>query len=128
MKKLYFKYGAMGSSKTAQALMVKFNYEQKGHRVFLFKPRCDNRCVENGKAFVASRIGLKSECVEFSKNDNLFNLCQQLGVLNPQYVEKNIVMIDECQFLTTLQVEQLKKLSLFVTMLWIVDKLQNRTF
>jgi len=44
-------------------------------------------------------------------------LCQQLGVLNPQYVEKNIVMIDECQFLTALQVEQLKELSLYVTVL-----------
>ena len=59
MAKLYFKYGAMGCSKSAQALMCKFNYEQKGFNVFLFKPKYDNRCVENGTAYVASRIGLK---------------------------------------------------------------------
>ncbi|MEG1520377.1 MAG: hypothetical protein RR458_05250, partial [Clostridia bacterium] len=43
MSKLYFKYGAMGSSKTAQALMVKFNYEEKGYKVALMKPSIDTR-------------------------------------------------------------------------------------
>ena len=48
----------MGSSKTAQALMCKFNYEQKGFKVNLFKPVADNRKVVDGKAVVSSRIGL----------------------------------------------------------------------
>lgn len=47
VSKLYFKYGAMGSSKTAQALMCKFNYEQKGFKVYLLKPIVDNRTVKD---------------------------------------------------------------------------------
>ena len=43
MAKLYFKYGTMGSSKSAQALMTKFNYEQKGFKVLLLKPILDSR-------------------------------------------------------------------------------------
>ena len=61
MSKLYFKYGAMGSSKSAQALMCKFNYEQQGFDVALLKPAIDTRDKsKDGKAIV-------SEC-EFSKN------------------------------------------------------------
>ena len=43
MAKLYFKYGAMGSSKSAQALITKFNYEEKGMSVWLIKPSVDTR-------------------------------------------------------------------------------------
>ena len=41
MAKLYFKYGAMGSSKSAQALIAKFNYEEQGMRCWLIKPSTD---------------------------------------------------------------------------------------
>ena len=58
MAKLYFKYGAMGSSKTAQALTTKFNYEERGMRVWLVKPSVDNR---DGATTVRSRIGLSEE-------------------------------------------------------------------
>ena len=43
MAKLYFKYGAMGSSKSAQALITQFNYEELGMRVWLIKPSIDDR-------------------------------------------------------------------------------------
>ena len=43
MAKLYFKYGAMGSSKSAQALITKFNYEERDMRVWLIKPSIDDR-------------------------------------------------------------------------------------
>ena len=43
MAKLYFKYGAMGSSKTAQALITKFNYEERDMKVWLIKPAVDKR-------------------------------------------------------------------------------------
>ena len=59
MAKLYFKYGAMGSSKTAQALTTKFNYEERGMRVWLIKPSTDDR---DGKDIVKSRIGLSAPC------------------------------------------------------------------
>lgn len=109
MSKLYFKYGSMGSSKSAQALMCKFNYEQKGFTVFLLKPSIDTRKIVAGKAKVWSRIGIYSECIEFNKNDNLNDL---LGKYNLYNNPKSIVIIDECQFLTKDQVNQLKNISL----------------
>lgn len=113
MSKLYFKYGAMGSSKTAQALMCKFNYEQKGFKVFLFKPIVDNRLQKDGKALVGSRIGLSSECIEFTKKDDFLLLVKTLNILQ----ERNVIIIDECQFLTKEQVEQLKEISLTIPVL-----------
>lgn len=113
MNKLYFKYGAMGSSKTAQALMCKFNYTTKGFRVFLFKPKADNRCEENGVPMVGSRIGLKSECIEFSPQDNFETLCKQYDILHPDCV----IIVDEAQFLTTKQVNALKEISCSIPVL-----------
>ena len=55
MAKLYFKYGAMGSSKTAQALITKYNYEENGMHVWLVKPSAD---VRDGVDILKSRIGL----------------------------------------------------------------------
>ena len=107
MSKLYFKYGAMGSSKTAQALMCKFNYEQKGFKVFLFKPVADNRKIVDGQAMVNSRIGLTSACIEFDKNFSFITYCKNNNING----EKIVIIIDECQFLTERQVNELKLLS-----------------
>jgi len=117
MNKLYYRYGAMGSSKTAQALMIKFNYEQKGFNVFLFKPKYDNRCVEDGKAYVASRIGLKSEFIEFCGDDNFHELCKTYDILNVEKVKTSVIVVDECQFMTRAQVEQLKDISEYLPIL-----------
>ena len=59
MAKLYFRYGAMGSSKTANALMVDYNYKERGKTSCLVKPKIDSR---DGDKIVRSRIGLESEC------------------------------------------------------------------
>ena len=58
MAKLYFKYGAMGSSKTAQALITKYNYEENDLKVWLIKPSAD---VRDGAATLRSRIGLEAQ-------------------------------------------------------------------
>ena len=58
MAKLYFKYGAMGSSKTAQALITKYNYEENDMKVWLLKPSAATR---DGAAIIRSRIGLEAE-------------------------------------------------------------------
>ena len=55
MAKLYFRYGAMGSSKSANILMVRYNYEERGQYAVLLKPRTDNR---DGEHEIQSRIGL----------------------------------------------------------------------
>ena len=64
MAQLYFKYGAMGSSKTANALMARFNYEERGQETLLVKPRLDTR---DGDHMVYSRIGLKHPCIYFDE-------------------------------------------------------------
>ena len=58
MAKLHFRYGAMGSSKTAQALMTRFNYLERGRRVLLLKPDLDTR---DGETLIKSRIGLQAK-------------------------------------------------------------------
>ena len=105
--KLYFRYGVMGSSKTAQALMTKFNYEQQGYKVLLLKPKIDNRYDSNlNKAIVKSRIGLQAEAISFSKDENILELFSKVN--KNQY---NVIIVDECQFCTTKQIEELKSLT-----------------
>lgn len=113
MPKLYYKYGAMGSSKTAQALMCKFNYETKGYRVCLLKPFLDQRDKEDGQVVAKSRIGLSSPCETFTGDENLYDRIQNEGFLK----QNCVVIVDECQFLTKLQVEQLKSVTHFVPVL-----------
>ena len=60
MAKLYFKYGAMGSSKTANALITKFNYEERNMKVMFIKPAIDTR---DGVDTVRSRIGLSAKAI-----------------------------------------------------------------
>ncbi len=107
MNKLYFKYGAMGSSKTAQALMCRYNYITKGFEVFLFKPKADTRCVIDGVPMVSTRIGLTSECIEFSKTDNFLDICKKYDITKPN----DVIIVDEAQFLTKEQVDELKEVS-----------------
>ena len=99
MAKLYFKFGAMGCSKTAQALITKFNYEERGMKVLLLKPSVDDR---DGATIVKSRIGLQEEAITVSSDVDLYKT----------YVETykedcNVIIVDECQFLTPEQVDDL---------------------
>ena len=71
MAKLYFKYGAMGSSKTATALITKYNYEERGMKVWLIKPAADSR---DGQFTLKSRIGLSSECEAISADKDIRTL------------------------------------------------------
>ena len=113
MYKLYFKYGVMGSSKSAQALMTKFNYEQKGFRVLLLKPQVDNRDDKGKKRYVTSRIGLKSECIIFDNNENLFQL-----FLNENKNKKvDVVIVDEAQFCTEKQIDECQLMADYVPVL-----------
>lgn len=108
MSKLYFRYGVMGCSKTANALMCKFNFEQQGFKVLLLKSLIDTRDMKDNDIIVHSRIGLESPCVGFSKSDNLIDLFNK----ECQKAKYDIIIVDECQFATTKQVEQLKQISL----------------
>lgn len=96
----------MGSSKTAEALMCRFNYIQKGFNVLLLKSSIDNR-FEDGNPQVISRIGLKADCIKFDKSQNLIDL------FNAQNFKHKIdvIIVDECQFATTKQIEELRRIS-----------------
>ena len=100
MAKLYFKYGAMGSSKTAQALITKYNYEENDMSVWLMKPGTDTR---DGKNVVKSRIGLKAEAQVIAPDMDVYEIyrTQKDGTVNA-------VIVDECQFFTPKQIDQLR--------------------
>lgn len=102
MAKLYFKYGAMGSSKTAQALITKFNYEERGMRVWLIKPATDHRDGEN---LIKSRMGLVSEVRVISKTDDIY------AVFLKEAKDSNVIIADECQFFTKEQIDQLRTIT-----------------
>lgn len=100
MAKLYFRYGAMGSSKTANALMVNYNYFERGAKPIMLKPALEDR---DGEKIIKSRIGLSWEC-EFVE-DFLANMEK-----DPKYVKQyDAVIIDEAQFLTEEQVDKFAK-------------------
>ena len=100
MAKLYFKYGAMGSSKTAQALITKYNYEENGLSVWLIKPSAD---VRDGAQILRSRIGLEAVVEVISPEADVYTLYQQT-----RQGKCNVIIADECQFLTRSQIDQLR--------------------
>ncbi len=104
MAKLYFRYGAMNSSKTANALMVKYNYEERGQKVLLMKPSVDNR---DGGCIIKSRAGLTEECLLIHDDSNVYQMVHSYIKKNS---EINCVIIDEAQFLTKQQVYHLTRL------------------
>ena len=105
MSNLIFTYGVMGSSKTAQALITRYNYLQKGFNVILAKPDIDNR-DDNLERTVSSRIGISAPCLTFKTDENLIEL-----YLKHLTLGRNLLIIDEAQFCTKEQVDQLKSLS-----------------
>lgn len=100
MAKLYFKYGAMGSSKSAQALITKFNYEELGMTVWLIKPSVDTR---DGADIVRSRIGLEAHAQIITPEMNIMEEYAAAG-------EHDVIIADEAQFFTPEQIDQLRTL------------------
>ena len=100
MAKLYFKYGAMGSSKTAQALITKYNYEENDMKVWLLKPSADTR---DGVNILRSRIGLEAEVEIAPPHVNIYERFRE-GFADAC----DAVIVDECQFLTIEQIDQLR--------------------
>ena len=92
MAKLYFRYGAMGSSKTANAIMVQYNYHERGQNALMLKPRLDNR---DGERIVGSRSGLSAPCSYVEELDEI------------DLSTYDCIIVDECQFLKKAQVQRL---------------------
>lgn len=101
MAKLYFRFGAMGCSKSAQALITKFNYEERNMKVMFIKPAIDTR---DGIEIVRSRIGLQQKAIPIPSDMDIYELYKE------GYTDCQVVICDECQFLTPEQVDQLDKI------------------
>ena len=95
MAKLYFRYGSMNSGKTTALIQTAYNYEERGMRVLIIKPKIDTK----GENKIVSRIGATRK-VDYliSKNDKIKDL---------QYKNHNCILVDEAQFLTKKQIEEL---------------------
>ena len=100
MAKLYFKYGAMGSSKSAQALITKFNYEELGMLVWLIKPSIDTR---DGADIIRSRIGLQCSARVITPEEDVKTAYHAAG-------RHDVIIADEAQFFTPEQIDQLRDL------------------
>ena len=98
MAKLYFKYGAMGSSKTAQALTTKFNYEERGMTVWLIKPSADTR---DGADIIKSRIGLWQKADVIAPTDDVVERFKAHGKVD-------VIISDEANFFTPAQIDGLR--------------------
>lgn len=98
MAKLYFRYGVMGSSKSANALMVRYNYEERGQSALMVKPAIDQR---EGTQVVNSRIGLSFPCVWFEELEQM---------THPAIRRHQCIIVDEAQFLTHAQVDYLTEI------------------
>ena len=96
MAKLYFRYGAMGSSKTANALMVRYNYLERGSRAHLLKPKLENR---DGEKIIRSRIGMEAEC------DFVEDFIEEIGDDWEKAKVYDAIVVDEAQFLSKEQAD-----------------------
>ncbi len=101
--KLYFRYGTMGSAKTALLLTTAYNFEERGMAYLCLKPVTDTREAKN---VIRSRIGIERECGWIYQDTNLFERIEQM---NAQDCLPEWILVDEAQFLTEPQVDQLAK-------------------
>lgn len=101
-----FTYSTMGGSKTAQVLMKRFDYEEHGLHVFLAKPSTD---IRDGATTIRSRIGLSAEAHVIMPKSDVVKLVKTAEKTN--HVRYHIIIVDEAQFLTTEQVDQLRYLA-----------------
>jgi thymidine kinase len=105
MSKLYFRYGAMNSGKSTHLMQVAHNYEERGMKVIIMKPKIDNK----GGSTLISRLGVARQ-VDFliSQYDNILDVVHN-------YLKENTkidcILVDEAQFLNAQQIDQLFKIA-----------------
>ncbi len=104
MSKVYFYYSAMNAGKSTVLLQSSYNYQERGMRTLVFAPALDTR---SGAGKVSSRIGLSADARAFDREENLFAIAEDEHMKGPL----SCVLVDEAQFLTKAQVEQLTDLA-----------------
>ena len=103
--KLYFRYGTMGSAKTALLLTQAYNFEERKMEYMCMKPVVDNR---EGDNVIRSRIGIERKCLWIYPESDLYAIAKQMFEEN--LTVKDWILIDEAQFLSAKQVEQLARI------------------
>lgn len=103
---LYYKYGTVGSSKSANLLMAEFDYTSKGRNVLLLKPSIDTRDL----GAVVSRVGIQKDCISFSSEDSLIKIYEN-EMMKREIEHFDAIIIDEVQFSTVQQINELIALS-----------------
>lgn len=102
--KLYFRYGTMGSAKTAMLLTTAYNLEERGMKPVCLKPVVDTRESAN---VIRSRIGIERECIWIYGDTDLYLLAREQFGKSGAVIDW--ILIDEAQFLTADQVDQLAR-------------------
>jgi thymidine kinase len=105
MAKLYFRYAAMNAGKSTALLQAAFNYEERGMQIVLLTAELDNR---DGKGKITSRLGLARDALTFHSTQSM---AERIATAQQQaWISKlACVLIDEAQFLTLAQVEELHR-------------------
>lgn len=98
MAKLYFRYSSMGAGKSIDLLKVAYNYEERGQKVVLMTSGIDDRY---GKNKITTRIGLQRDAIGIKRDDNIYEYIKNLDYI------PDCILIDEAQFLTEKQVDEL---------------------
>ena len=105
MSKLYYYYGSMASAKSLRLLSTAYNFEEKNVQIMVLKPSLDTR---DGEGVIKSRAGLERKCIMVDHDVNLYKVVKAYkNVLASQLETLKWVIIDECQFLTEAQIDQL---------------------
>ncbi|MDE6266614.1 MAG: thymidine kinase [Muribaculaceae bacterium] len=103
--KLYFRYGTMGSAKTALLLTTAFNFEERNLSYVCMKPVIDTRDKSN---VIRSRIGIERECTWIYQDSDIYQMaCELFGA---KKIMVDWFLIDEAQFLSETQVDQLSRI------------------
>lgn len=106
MCKLYYYYGVMGSSKSLRLLATAHDFDEKNIPILVLKPSADTRDGENK---VKSRAGLERECISIGPEINIFDVVNEYTKISMATQSEGLkwILVDECQFLTEEQVDQL---------------------
>ncbi|MFJ3383964.1 MULTISPECIES: thymidine kinase [unclassified Curtobacterium] len=115
MAKLYFRYGAMNSGKSTGLLQAAYNYEERGHRVLLAKPSVDTK----GDREIVSRLGVTRQVdIVFAAEDDVRAAVTAAGAVDPvsdrldgMVRSVSCVLVDEAQFLSPRQVDDLLRIA-----------------
>lgn len=106
MSKLYFRYGAMNSGKSTHLMQVAYNYEERGMKVIILKPKVDKK----GGDTLVSRLGVNRKVdLMVSEEDNVFQVIENYLKENKQI---DCILVDEVQFMKSKQIDELFQIAI----------------